>query len=125
MATISNDKFVTKKDVYTFKLNQNKFSLKYLLAIINSKLISFTKTKGSASAKKDDFTQLTLNDIRQLRIPEPSTIQVKRIEDNVDKILSLKAQGQDTSELEAKIDAMVYELYGLTEEEIRIVEDGK
>ena len=31
----------------------------------------------------------------------------------------------DTSALEAEIDRLVYELYGLTEEEIRIVEGVK
>jgi hypothetical protein len=30
----------------------------------------------------------------------------------------------DTSTLEAEIDRLVYELYGLTDEEIRIVEEG-
>jgi len=30
----------------------------------------------------------------------------------------------DTSALEAEIDRMVYDLYGLTEEEVRIVEGG-
>jgi len=30
----------------------------------------------------------------------------------------------DTRALEAEIDRMVYDLYGLTEEEIRIVEEG-
>ena len=40
----------------------------------------------------------------------------------VDNIISLKQQSQDTTELEKKIDEMVYELYGLTGEEIKIVE---
>ena len=40
----------------------------------------------------------------------------------VDNIISLKQQSQDTTELEKKIDEMVYELYGLTGEEIGIVE---
>ena len=30
----------------------------------------------------------------------------------------------DTSALETEIDRMVYDLYGLTEEEVRIVEDS-
>jgi adenine-specific DNA-methyltransferase len=41
----------------------------------------------------------------------------------VDEILSLKANDSeaDTQELEQEIDKMVYELYGLSEEEIKIV----
>ncbi len=39
-----------------------------------------------------------------------------------DKILESKKQGKDTTALEEEIDRMVYELYGLTKEEVRIVE---
>jgi len=49
-----------------------------------------------------------------------------RIAGKVNQILSdKKADPQaDTGALEAEIDRMVYELYGLTEEEIAIVEQG-
>lgn len=40
----------------------------------------------------------------------------------VDKILADKKEGQDTSALELEIDGLVYGLYGLSEEEILIVE---
>ena len=44
--------------------------------------------------------------------------------EKVNQILNLKKEDSkaDTSELEAEIDRMVYELYELTEEEILIVE---
>ena len=44
----------------------------------------------------------------------------------VDKILTAKKVNlqADTTTLEAKIDRLVYELYGLTEEEIAIVEES-
>ncbi len=124
MASITSSRFVTKKDVYTIKLNTSEISSKYLLSIINSKLISFINTKGSTTAKKDDFTQLTLNDIRQIRIPLPNDRQKELIENLVTQILFYKKSdfAADTSILEAEIDRLVYELYGLTEEEIRIVE---
>ncbi|MBV5301570.1 MAG: hypothetical protein J0649_07310 [Methylococcales bacterium] len=40
----------------------------------------------------------------------------------VDKILVDKKEGQDTSALELEIDGLVYGLYGLSDEEILIVE---
>ncbi|MBD3839573.1 MAG: hypothetical protein IE878_04190, partial [Epsilonproteobacteria bacterium] len=43
--------------------------------------------------------------------------------DLVDKIMELKAQKEDTKELENQIDRKVYELYGLSEEEIKVVEE--
>jgi hypothetical protein len=41
----------------------------------------------------------------------------------VDKILSRKRNGRDTITQEAAIDALVYELYGLTADEIAIIEN--
>lgn len=38
------------------------------------------------------------------------------------KILECKKQGKDTSELESKINDLVYALYELTQDEIQIVE---
>ena len=38
------------------------------------------------------------------------------------KVLEYKKRNNDTTSLEAEIDRMVYELYGLTEEEVRVVE---
>ncbi len=126
MATMATNSFVNKKDIYVFKPSSTDFTCKYLLSIVNSKLISFIKTKGSATAKKDDFTQLTLNDIRQLGIPTPNQNQIYLIEDLVDKILIAKKLNPDadTIALEMEIDHLVYELYGLTEEEIKIVENS-
>ena len=51
-------------------------------------------------------------------------LPVAQIEALVDKILAAKKQNPqtDTSHWELEIDKLVYELYGLTEEEIRIVE---
>ena len=48
----------------------------------------------------------------------------RSIIEKVNQILALKKEDSkaDTSELEAEIDRMVYELYELTEEEILIVE---
>jgi len=55
----------------------------------------------------------------------PSASQEKEIEHLVDQILSLKRSDPtpDTSALEAEIDRMVYALYGLTEEEVKVIEN--
>jgi len=44
---------------------------------------------------------------------------------SVDEILEKKKLGQETADLENKIDEMVYRLYDLTAEEIAIVEGKK
>ena len=86
--------------------------------------MSYLKTQGSTSAKKNDFTQLTLNDVRELPIKQISLENQTPFIEKVYQILTLKKadSNADTSELEAQIDRMVYDLYELTEEEILIVE---
>ena len=51
----------------------------------------------------------------------------KKLRDNiinlVDRIIEGKKSGIDMRELEEKVDRLVYKLYGLTEEEINIIEN--
>ena len=97
--------------------------LKYLLAILNSKVsewyfnqISTTTGMGTNRWKKYK--------IELLPIKRATTIQENSIEILVDQVLSAKKldANTNTSSLEKEIDSLVYELYGLTEEEIIIVE---
>ena len=52
MATYTDEEFVCKKDIYIVKLNDDTLSYKYILALLNSKLLSYYKTKNSGSAKE-------------------------------------------------------------------------
>jgi hypothetical protein len=56
--------------------------------------------------------------------PIPVTSETQPIESLVNKILAIKAKKPtaDISDLEYQIDRMVYELFGLTPEEIAVVE---
>jgi hypothetical protein len=69
-------------------------------------------------------TRWVNNIISKIPIPNISHAQQQRIIVLVDKILSAKAAdfNADTIGLERKIDKLVYALYGLTKEEIAIVE---
>jgi hypothetical protein len=97
--------------------------LKFLLAILNSKvsewyfnLIGTTTGMGTNRWKKYK--------IELLPIKCPTKEQEQEIEDLVNQILFNKKQdpSTDTTYLESQIDQLVYQLYGLTEEEIEIVE---
>lgn len=59
-------------------------------------------------------------------IPLQGGSKINRIEFLVDKILEAKNKnsGDDTVYLEKEIDQMVYELYGLTDEEIGLIENN-
>ena len=71
------------------------------------------------------FPKIRVAEFKKLPIPNVKPVQAKTIEQKVDQILILKKGNSlpDTSALEAEIDQLVYELYGLTEEEIKIIEE--
>jgi adenine-specific DNA-methyltransferase len=65
--------------------------------------------------------------MKQVPIPAASPVQQKPVEHLVDRILLAKQRDAkaDVSALEREIDELVYALYGLTPEEIKIVEASK
>ncbi len=94
-------------------------NLKYLLAILNSKVaewyfnqISTSSGMGTNMWKKYKVEQLPIKNI-SISEQQPFVLLV-------DKILEAKAQGENTQVLENEIDMLVFGLYGLTEEEIKI-----
>ena len=52
---------------------------------------------------------------------------VDKIINNVNEILKVRSKNsnEDVSKIEGEIDKIVYELYDLSEEEIKIIENGK
>ncbi|MDO5319952.1 MAG: Eco57I restriction-modification methylase domain-containing protein [bacterium] len=97
--------------------------LHYLLGLLNSRLVAwyfpFISTKsGMGTTRWLKYT------IEQLPIVYPSSKQEDEISSIVDRILAAKKidPTADTSALESEIDQLVYKLYGLTEEEIAVVE---
>ena len=126
MANFVDYDFVVKKDIYIVKLNTSLLSPKYILSLLNSTLYSFIKTGSSTAAIKDDFTQLTLSDIRNFPIPKLTLEEQKLYISLVEQILSIKQAdaAADTSALEAEIDVLVYRLYKLTYDEVLLVESG-
>ncbi|MBL7788465.1 MAG: Eco57I restriction-modification methylase domain-containing protein [Chitinophagales bacterium] len=97
--------------------------LKSVLAILNSKLIDwYFKIKFKDKHLAGGY--ISLNTQLLSKVPICKKIN-QNINTCVDKILSLKKSNPDadTSELEAEIDKLVYELYGLSEEEIAVIEN--
>jgi very-short-patch-repair endonuclease/type II restriction/modification system DNA methylase subunit YeeA len=98
-------------------------NLKYLLSILNSKVAKWYFNEISTSSGMGTNRWLKYK-IELLPIFQPSMEQMDSIEKIADKIISLKKQNSsaDTTDLENQIDQLVYKLYDLTEEEIKIVE---
>jgi tRNA1(Val) A37 N6-methylase TrmN6 len=101
-----------------------EISLKYILGILNSKLMSYYFIKNTAKSVRQMFPKLILEDLRKFPIKKIGAIEQQCLISIVDQILTAKKSNpnSDTTALEKEIDQLVYELYGLTEEEIKIVE---
>ncbi|MEI8007378.1 MAG: TaqI-like C-terminal specificity domain-containing protein [Bacteroidota bacterium] len=121
-----DEKLVFKKDINPFIPIDQRFQPLYLLGILCSRFISYLYLKSSSIATKDDFRQTTLAELRKLPIPVISEQDKRPIIENVAQILAIKNANPnaDTSALEQEIDQLVYTLYGLTEEEIKIIEQS-
>ena len=95
---------------------------KVLLAILNSKMGWWLISKYCTAIQNG--YQLIWKYFGQIPIPNITKEQGKPIISLVDEILTAKQSNPnaDTIILEQQIDQLVYELYGLTEAEIKIVE---
>lgn len=100
------------------------YSLEVVLAILNSKLATFYHFNHSPKATKGAFPKILVQDIKDFPLPNVSDGQKGTITGIVNKILSLKSTdpNTDTSTLENEIDKKVYHLYGLTYDEVLIVD---
>ena len=111
-------------DSETIFCNQKAFvvtgsSLKYLCAILNSRLITW-QVKNIAVTTGMGLTQWDKFVVERLPIPKISTANQRTFICLVDEILKAKATNPIATieEQETEIDRLVYALYGLTEKEI-------
>jgi len=98
-------------------------NLKFLLCIFNSKLFFYAiKVFYGGGGLGEHGVRMKHTFFELFSIPKLSASEQKPYIKLVDKILTAKKAGQDTHDLEAQIDNLVYALYGLNEAEIAIVE---
>ena len=97
--------------------------IKFLVGVLNSKVCLYELFRTSPKTGTGDQI-ISVQALEPLRIPKPDTAQERAITALVNQILAAKQQNPaaDTRALEAEIDRLVYALYGLTPEEIAIVE---
>jgi len=109
-------------NVAQVRLSYYTYSL-YFIGLLNSRLMVFYYQEISQE-KGRVLAQVKPQRIRSLPISIGTLQHREQITKLVDRILVAKRSNPaaDTSELERQIDRLVYDLYGLTEEEIAIVE---
>ncbi|GHS39017.1 type II restriction endonuclease Eco57I subunit R [Helicobacter pylori] len=102
-----------------------------ILGVLNSSFMSWYAREnfkdkhmsgGYLGLNKGNLEKLPMFELKKSNQPTADKIIVL-----VDKILALKEKDPkaNTQELEKEIDALVYQLYNLTDEEIKIIEEGQ
>lgn len=107
-------------------ITSNSDILKYILAFLNSDFIYLMLRKFYMGGGIEG--ELKTNNLEKLPIPKINSKNEKlanELINLVDEILKAKEQDKNvnTQELENKINSLVYKLYNLTEEEIKIIEN--
>lgn len=118
VATLDEQGCYTSEGMLNIIPKQKKLSLRYLLGILDSSLLNYLfATKFLNLAVKGEY-------LKQLRIPVSSAATKNQLEALVSEILELKKASisADTTSLENQIDFLVYHLYGLTYDEVLIVD---
>ena len=125
---VFDDKQVVLEKTTFFMCGEN---LKYLQAILSSKAgLFFYKTFSQGCVLGDkgfQYNKHALENFYAPKITESNQPTADKIIALVEKILALKESDpkSDTQELESQIDSLVYALYNLTDEEIKIIEEGR
>ncbi len=104
----------------------DKIEIKYITALLNSKCIYFAMRKFYMGGGIEG--ELKTNNLEKIPIPQITEKNQKladKITDCAKAILEAKEKDPkaNTQKLEKEIDALVYQLYNLTDEEIKIIEE--
>jgi adenine-specific DNA-methyltransferase len=120
--------------LYVAKTKNKKLTVKFLVALLSSRLITFLYQNGIYGQKKRALAQFRIYALYSIPTPDLEKVSQTLLIDLVDKILAITKDNDylenpskqaKVRDYEKQIDQMVYKLYGLTKEEIKIVENNK
>ncbi|MBW1907913.1 MAG: N-6 DNA methylase [Deltaproteobacteria bacterium] len=142
-AVYTDEDFITNKSMQSLLLTEESYSIFYPLGIINSKLLSWYFLAIHSVGRRDDFPKIVLKQTRELPFrtidfnDKTEKARHDQMIDLVEQMLTLHKKLAEAKIPQAKtvvqrqiettdrqIDKLVYELYGLTQEEIELVEEG-
>ena len=114
--------FFTQVGFSLIAKNNDSNTLKVILAILNSRLMSYYHKEKFLDTQKVLFQKILIANAKKLPIVLPSNKE--KIVEVVNRILTAKRANPaaDTSVEEQEIDRLVYHLYGLTYDEVKIVD---
>ena len=124
---------------FNLVLKNKEISLKFILGILNSNLMNFYHREKFLDKEKNLFQKILIANAKTFPIRFPPLSQQQKIISLVDKILEKNKQlvsfgdkqtsetkklKDEISKTDEEINKMVYKLYELTPEEIKIIEES-
>ena len=113
------------RSLYSTIIKDSSFDTQYIVGVLNSKPIQYYYQQRF-KAETELFPKIRIKQAKQLPIPIAESDIQSSIAVLITQIITAKkADIKDSTEkYEKEIDKIVYELYGLTDEEIGIIEDS-
>jgi type I restriction-modification system DNA methylase subunit len=123
IAAYDEENFYYANTLHGTAITDKAYHPHYVLGVLNSRITTWYYRSNTDEEGKV-FAQIKIELLRKMPIPKADKERQRPIIQLVDKILAAKQRDAeaDTSALEREIDELVYVLYGLTPEEIKIVE---
>jgi hypothetical protein len=108
----------------------SNYSLLFLLGILNSRLISFWFYKVFDKLQRGIFPQFKVNELSQFPIPQLDLSKKAdkgkhdRFVSLVEKINNQSLPDNELNKINEQIEKIVYELFGLSKDEIAVIENS-
>jgi len=119
-ATIETNFKINNTDIIILNPKAKGVDLTFFLGIVGSKFLSYVLRSSNVNLDRDAYPKINTETLEMFPIPINVEFQ-NRISNLVMSLLRRNYE-LDSAEIESQIDQLVYQLYELTEEEIKIVE---
>ncbi len=113
--------YYTNQKCFILTKNIRDLNLKYIVGYLNSK-VSHMWIRNNCPELQGGTRELSKVFFENIPVPKSSAKNQRKIEILVTRIMSLKSKGKDTSALEQEIDNMVYRLYDLTYDDVKVID---
>lgn len=108
--------------LYNCILIDKRYSLEYLLGLINSKLFQHLMNKLTFEKTKGAFTKAKIYHYYELPVKKVAPHEQDIISNYVKRIMSKTSSGEDISKDEKQLNIAIFKLYDLTFDEIQVID---
>ena len=132
-ASFDKEKFYTIGSTFIVNKKDNRFDLRYILALLNSKLLNYwygkrykTITQSINSYQKIPIKLIPESEQQPfIKLVDKMLSLNKRLNELGDKKTDERARiEEEIKKTDAEIDELVYKIYGITEKEKKIIEES-